>query len=85
MVLKKKEELSIIPDRKLTKLARSFEIDDNIAIRGDKTYRGHVISFEELYDLMSQMRGIQESLEKNIRIYYMSKKKLLFIIVPQKL
>ena len=45
MVLKKKEELSIIPDRKLTKLARLFEIDDNIAIRGDKTYKGHVISF----------------------------------------
>ena len=79
MVLKKKEELSIIPDRKLTKLARSFEIDDNIAIRGDKTYKGHVISFEELYDLMSQMRGIQESLEKTYPdLLYEQKETLIY-------
>ena len=58
MILKKKENLSTIPDKSLTKLARLYELDDIIGIRGDRSYKGHVISFEELHYLMSQMREI---------------------------
>ena len=86
MILKKKEDLSTIPDKSLTKLARLYELDDIIGIRGDRSYKGHVISFEELHYLMSQMREIQKSLEKTYPdLFYEQKEPLIYQSSPEAL
>lgn len=65
IIFEKVEELSDISDRRLTRLVKIYKNNDKRAIEEDTSYKGHVISFDELSDLMQRLKDIKQEVEES--------------------